>query len=466
LVSHLQDLIGTHTNSLGGYTALSTKGVASLLGYTLFKALTFPIFYLLVLILVGTAIMQIKYINRALQRFDSTQVIPTQFVMFTLSVILGSAVLYRDFEKTRGDAAGKFIGGCAMTFLGVWLITSGRPTPPDNESDYDSDEEAIVLRPGEQYQDDIHVTADSQETLLQLLPQSIEEEERRRRSQSIRRSQGSLSESLRRSQWNPEHADSQRPGLGYGTSTPALPDSAVTDNAWIEASEQPKSGLTRFLQPLTSLFPTEQSSNNTAQTLPSVLQARHSTPALPTINDPESQIPPRTPRQNSIDPATLLGTSVSATGNPRNHLANRRSLNNLYPGPFTSPLSSSLSAMVSESLRRGIGIKRMQRRKSQRPPIPGREGSVSQARQRGQSAVSATTLGSLFPDHDGLLPGFEENNAARRQRSYSIEDDTDRESEPQTPEAGNRPRSLSVRLSEFFRRSRSGTTGQYDEPRV
>ena len=55
--------------------------------------------------------------------------------MFTLSVILGSAILYRDFERTSGDHAGKFVGGCAMTFLGVWLITSGRPSPDDDEEE-------------------------------------------------------------------------------------------------------------------------------------------------------------------------------------------------------------------------------------------------------------------------------------------------------------------------------------------
>ncbi|KAF2087027.1 DUF803-domain-containing protein, partial [Saccharata proteae CBS 121410] len=110
----------------GGYTALSTKGVASMLSYTLLKALTFPVAYILVGVLLVTAVLQIKYVNRALQRFDSTQVIPVQFVLFTLSVILGSAILYRDFERTSAQDAGKFIGGCALTFLGVWLITSGR----------------------------------------------------------------------------------------------------------------------------------------------------------------------------------------------------------------------------------------------------------------------------------------------------------------------------------------------------
>ncbi|KAF1347016.1 magnesium transporter, partial [Delphinella strobiligena] len=110
----------------GGYTALSTKGVASLLSNTLWHAITFPITYLLLAILVSTAIMQIKYLNRALQRFDSTQVIPTQFVLFTISVILGSAVLYRDFERQTTQDAIKFVAGCALTFFGVWLITSGR----------------------------------------------------------------------------------------------------------------------------------------------------------------------------------------------------------------------------------------------------------------------------------------------------------------------------------------------------
>lgn len=63
--------------------------------------------------------MQIRYVNRALQRFDSTQVIPIQFVLFTISVIIGSAVLYRDFESATGDRIGKFVGGCLLTFLGV-----------------------------------------------------------------------------------------------------------------------------------------------------------------------------------------------------------------------------------------------------------------------------------------------------------------------------------------------------------
>ncbi|KAL3963660.1 hypothetical protein ACCO45_000664 [Purpureocillium lilacinum] len=132
-----------------GYTALATKGVSSMLSSTLWRAFATPVTYVLVLILLGTAIMQIRYVNKALQRFDSTQVIPIQFVLFTLCVILGSAILYRDFEKTTLEQAAKFVGGCLLTFFGVFLITSGRKPQDDDEdvlSEAEGVEETIGLR--------------------------------------------------------------------------------------------------------------------------------------------------------------------------------------------------------------------------------------------------------------------------------------------------------------------------------
>ncbi|CCC13475.1 unnamed protein product [Sordaria macrospora k-hell] len=129
----------------GGYTALSTKGVSSMLSSTLLGAFTTPITYVLLFVLLTTAVMQVHYVNKALRRFDSTQVIPVQFVLFTLSVIIGSAVLYRDFERTTSKQALKFIGGCMLTFFGVFLITSGRPHHEEEEDEEDvlSDAEGI-----------------------------------------------------------------------------------------------------------------------------------------------------------------------------------------------------------------------------------------------------------------------------------------------------------------------------------
>ncbi|KAJ3577170.1 hypothetical protein NPX13_g3397 [Xylaria arbuscula] len=132
----------------GGYTVLTTKGVSSMFSSSFLKMFATPVSYGLVIILVGTALMQVRYLNKALQRFDSTQVIPVQFVLFTLSVIIGSAVLYRDFERTTLEQAIKFIGGCLLTFFGVFLISSGRPRQDDDDqlSDDENIEETIGLR--------------------------------------------------------------------------------------------------------------------------------------------------------------------------------------------------------------------------------------------------------------------------------------------------------------------------------
>lgn len=132
----LLPLLTPPSPSTGGYTALATKGVSSMLSSTLWRAFTTPVTYVLILILLITAVMQIRYVNKALQRFDSTQVIPIQFVLFTLCVIVGSAVLYRDFEKTTPRQAATFVGGCLLTFFGVFLITSGRK---QKESDQEED---------------------------------------------------------------------------------------------------------------------------------------------------------------------------------------------------------------------------------------------------------------------------------------------------------------------------------------
>ncbi|KAK4106711.1 DUF803-domain-containing protein, partial [Parathielavia hyrcaniae] len=127
----------------GAYTVLSTKGVSSMLSSTLFGAFTTPVTYVLAFVLLSTAILQVRYVNKALQRFDSTQVIPIQFVLFTLSVIIGSAVLYRDFERTTTEQAFKFVGGCLLTFFGVFLITNGRPRQSSEDEVTLSDAEGI-----------------------------------------------------------------------------------------------------------------------------------------------------------------------------------------------------------------------------------------------------------------------------------------------------------------------------------
>jgi hypothetical protein len=66
-------------------------------------------------------------------------VIPTQFVFFTLSAIIGSAILYGDFKKARFHQVVTFLYGCAATFAGVFIIAW---SPKDSSSSlHDNGEE-------------------------------------------------------------------------------------------------------------------------------------------------------------------------------------------------------------------------------------------------------------------------------------------------------------------------------------
>ncbi|KAF8665725.1 hypothetical protein AX16_000173 [Volvariella volvacea WC 439] len=106
----------------GGFTVLSTKAISTLLTMEWVDMFTQWITYPTLAVLIGTGVGQIRYLNRALMRFDSKVVIPIQFVFFTLSAILGSAILYGDFQKARFHQIVTFLYGCVATFAGVYVI--------------------------------------------------------------------------------------------------------------------------------------------------------------------------------------------------------------------------------------------------------------------------------------------------------------------------------------------------------
>ncbi|KII95369.1 hypothetical protein PLICRDRAFT_693597 [Plicaturopsis crispa FD-325 SS-3] len=109
----------------GGFTVLSTKGVSTLLTLEWIDMFTEWITYPVIIVLIGTGVGQIRYLNRALMRFDSKVVIPIQFVLFNLSAIVGSAILYGDFKKATFHQFITFLYGCGATFAGVFIVAWG-----------------------------------------------------------------------------------------------------------------------------------------------------------------------------------------------------------------------------------------------------------------------------------------------------------------------------------------------------
>jgi len=94
-------------------------------------------------------------------RFDSKVVIPIQFVLFTMSAIIGSAILYGDFKKATFHQLVTFLYGCAATFTGVFIIawepqqsvSEEEPeSPNDDQSEQDvaesEDDDTPLVGPG------------------------------------------------------------------------------------------------------------------------------------------------------------------------------------------------------------------------------------------------------------------------------------------------------------------------------
>lgn len=336
----------------GGYTALSTKGVASLLSSSIWRVITFPITYLLVAVLVGTAIMQIKYVNRALQRFNATMVIPTQFVLFTLSVIIGSAILYRDFERTTTDQASKFVGGCALTFLGVWCITSGRNDSQDGELGEEDD--AINLRDEEGVQ-----------------PEIRERQRSGDKRPSITISTASKTGSLPQIELDsPELTNQQSVDIAPANAAAIHSQSTSDLPAQTPGNDGSSRPATMHATTSTPILPT---SNQAAGLRPKTPLRRGFSEAVPSDSVPKDNATPTTPHRQS-QPELLDPNTNTAQRPPARH-----SVSSLLPGPLTSPLSSSLSAIVADSLRRGVDYPssaeairsrsiRLQRQRSQRNP--------------------------------------------------------------------------------------------------
>ncbi|EED12952.1 DUF803 domain membrane protein [Talaromyces stipitatus ATCC 10500] len=342
----------------GGYTALSTKGVASLLSFTLWHVITFPISYLLIAVLVISALMQVRYINRALQRFDSTQVIPTQFVLFTLSVIIGSAVLYRDFESATLSRSLKFVGGCGLTFLGVYFITSGRVRHDDDISygDEEDEEAGVGFLNEERYRDSIDEP-------------SLEPRPRRPNnlgfdgSSPIRRdsmrSAFSERESLRTPKGLLSPVGSDHEGslsensLAQELTTPSPPlrSHSLTDNPWASPSPADTTQTPFQQESIPATPPSRQP--HIEQTPPLLLRF----PAAPTHDENPSSTNIESHNQSLQLPGDIKTPAGRRRSTPRTPQSNQRNsvTLRLTPSPLIAPLSSTLSAVVADSLLRGEG---------------------------------------------------------------------------------------------------------------
>ncbi|TIB78795.1 hypothetical protein E3Q23_00639 [Wallemia mellicola] len=104
----------------GGLTVISTKALSSLLVHNFADAFRHKVAYLALSVLLITAAAQVHFLNKALNKFDSKIVIPIQYIFFTISVILGSSMLFKDIQTFPYLI---LLSGLTVSFCGVYFLS-------------------------------------------------------------------------------------------------------------------------------------------------------------------------------------------------------------------------------------------------------------------------------------------------------------------------------------------------------
>lgn len=81
-----------------------------------------PLFWLLIICLAICITIQISYLNKALDIFNTSIVTPIYYVFFTTSVIACSAILFKEWLKMTTDGALGTISGFLTIILGIFLL--------------------------------------------------------------------------------------------------------------------------------------------------------------------------------------------------------------------------------------------------------------------------------------------------------------------------------------------------------
>lgn len=135
------------TSLIASLTVISAKAVSGMLQLTLAgnMQLNKVIFYVMGIIMAVTCVVQIKFLNQAMMSFDSTVVVPTNFVFFTISAIVAGIVFYKEFWGMSATAICMFLFGCFLSFIGVYFITQGRADADTDLHESIEDERELTM---------------------------------------------------------------------------------------------------------------------------------------------------------------------------------------------------------------------------------------------------------------------------------------------------------------------------------
>jgi drug/metabolite transporter (DMT)-like permease len=130
----------------GSLTVMCVKGVSTALVLTFSgqgHPFMSPLPWLLLCVLLGTTIVQIRILNLAMIHFGASEVVPVYYVLFTFCSVIGGMVLYKEYHQHCPPGVqychntAFFLLGIVLTFTGVFFITFAKQD--DTASSYRRD---------------------------------------------------------------------------------------------------------------------------------------------------------------------------------------------------------------------------------------------------------------------------------------------------------------------------------------
>ncbi|KAM4822972.1 NIPA-like protein 2 [Urocitellus parryii] len=110
---------------LASLTVISVKAVSGMITFSVTNKtqLTYPIFYIMCIIMIASCVFQVKFLNQATKLYNTTAVVPVNHVFFTTSAIIAGIVFYQEFRGATFLTVFIYLFGCFLSFLGVFLVT-------------------------------------------------------------------------------------------------------------------------------------------------------------------------------------------------------------------------------------------------------------------------------------------------------------------------------------------------------
>ncbi|XP_062326084.1 NIPA-like protein 3 [Osmerus eperlanus] len=113
---------------LASVTVITVKAVSGMvvLSITGSMQFTYPIFYIMLVVMVASVVFQATFLSQACQLYDSSLIASINYILSTCFAILGGAIFYLEFYQEDILHICLFLLGCCACFLGVFLITRNR----------------------------------------------------------------------------------------------------------------------------------------------------------------------------------------------------------------------------------------------------------------------------------------------------------------------------------------------------